>query len=252
MIPLVALSILTGVPALDALLGDEASFRTDGATIRLVAERPTGDGRIRGAVLFDLEPGWKTYWIDPGEAGLAPNLRFEIDGTHVPATLGFPAPIRFEEGGSSANGYDAPLAIAFGIEGSAAGKLSLALSAGLCLDLCVPVSAELSTDLGEPLAAGDRMAVERAFEALPDERGAQAHGVVEGAEIVVQAPGSSGRAGDLFVEGGDGWSFGASRNEGSVWRVPILARPDATADAPPFRAVIADGGRGETIRIELP
>lgn len=253
MITLLVLSVLAGVPAFDALLPEESTFRTEGATVRLVAETPNGNGRVRGAVLFDLEPGWKTYWIDPGEAGLAPMLRFTVGGAEAPAAVQFPAPIRFAEGGVPVNGYDEPFAIAFTLEAAAVGTLELELRAGLCLDLCVPVSARLATDLSEPASAGDIAAVERAFLSLPEDRSATAVAIIEGDEIVVEAPDGREGSHDLFIESPRGWSFGPARNEGSGWRVPIRMRPAGSSDARlPLTGVLADRGRGEAIRVELP
>lgn len=249
--PLLVLLLAGGVAfsPLDALRPDDASFRTQGATVRLLAAPADDGGTVRGAILFDLEPGWKSYWRDPGAAGLAPELRFTADGRDLEAKVGFPAPVRFDENGLPVNGYDEPFALAFEIDEPAGGTLMLDLKAGLCLDLCIPVAARLETEPTALADPSDLTAIERAFLALPKQEGSRAEARLDRGDLLVER--STGD--DLFVEGGEGWTFGVARNEGSTWRVPVRSRPsDPVARPYSFEAVIADGGRGERISIELP
>lgn len=37
---------------------------------------PESDGTIKAVLDVDLLPGWKTYWRDPGEAGVPPRWVF--------------------------------------------------------------------------------------------------------------------------------------------------------------------------------
>lgn len=249
--PLLVLLLAGGVALspLDALRPDDAAFRTQGATVRLLAAPADDGGTVRGAVLFELEAGWKSYWRDPGAAGLAPELRFTVDGREVNAKVGFPAPVRFDENGLPVNGYDEPFALAFQIDEPAGGTLMLDLQAGLCLDLCIPVAARLETEATALAEPSDLTAIERAFLALPEDKGSHAEARLDGSDVLVER--SAGH--DLFVDGGEGWRFGVARNEGSTWRVPVRSQPsDPVARPYSFEAVIADGGRGERISIELP
>ncbi|RUX21351.1 hypothetical protein EOA27_06205, partial [Mesorhizobium sp. M2A.F.Ca.ET.037.01.1.1] len=67
----------TGLPA-------EASssiwYNSEGGKVRLVTTgKPDEAGKIRGVLDIALKPGWKTYWRDPGDAGVPPQL--DISGS---------------------------------------------------------------------------------------------------------------------------------------------------------------------------
>ena len=230
-----------------------ADFRTEGATIRLVAEPPDEAGHLRGAILFDLEPGWKTYWRDPGESGLAPHLSFTGSTGVEPPRIAFPTPERLGSGAEAFNGYDDRMAIAFTTTGRAAGRLVLSLQAGLCSTLCVPVSASLTRDLSEALPLEDAVAIDRAFLALPRAAEGVAFARIEGAELVVELPSDTESASDLFVAGPPGWRFAApSGAQHNTLRVPIRQRPAGTgAPDAPLEAVVVDDSQARTLTIEL-
>ncbi|MFX4601211.1 protein-disulfide reductase DsbD domain-containing protein, partial [Acinetobacter baumannii] len=63
---------------------------------RLVsAVRGTGDlTALPLGLELRLEPGWKTYWRSPGDAGFAPRLDWSGSGNLAGATLSYPAPHR--------------------------------------------------------------------------------------------------------------------------------------------------------------
>lgn len=230
-----------------------AEYRTEGATIRLIAEPPDAAGRIRGAVLFGLDPGWKTYWLDPGESGLAPRLDFSGSRDVDDPRLSFPPPERLTANGEALNGYDAPMAIAFETTGKADGHLVLSFLAGVCRTLCVPVAATLHRDLAEPLSMADAMAIDRAFLSRPADGGAVA-ARIEGDTLLVEAPSEPAVPDDLFVAGSPGWRFGEpTAREGRVWHVPIRERPrDGRAPTVPFQAVFVGGDRAFSLTISLP
>ncbi len=50
----------------------------------------------RLGVLFELDPGWHLYWRDPGESGLATELRWDVPGAVV-EPVAWPAPSAFTE-----------------------------------------------------------------------------------------------------------------------------------------------------------
>ena len=243
-----ALALLMCSPAIGSAAD---SYTTDGVTIRLVAETPDAEGRLRGAVLFDLEPGWKTYWLDPGETGLAPKLDFSASQSVSPPELAFPAPARLQEGDSMFNGYDEPMAIAF--ETTVRGvpqPLALSFFVGICREICVPVTAELSRDLAASPSLEDATAIDRAFLALP-RVGKAVSARVEGDELVLPATPNEALTGDLFVSGHSGWSFGRAVVEGSAWRVPIRARPDGDDGRPELQAVRVDDDGASRFDIDI-
>src|SRR5690348_5603736 len=46
------------------------------ARVRLIASAPEGGGAPLAGLEIILEPGWKTYWRNPGDGGLAPSFDF--------------------------------------------------------------------------------------------------------------------------------------------------------------------------------
>lgn len=230
----------------------ETGVQTEGATIRLIAEAPDEAGRVRGAVVLDLAPGWKTYWLDPGESGLAPRLDFSASQGVGTPRLTFPAPERIVTEGERLNGYDRPVAVAFETTAHEDARLVLSLQVGLCRTLCVPVAAVLERDLSEPLSTADAMAIDRAFLALPQSAGA-AKGRIEGDILLVEAPSDIDGADDLFVSAPSPWRFGAPTRQGALWQVPIRERPrDGSPPDAALDAVFVAGHRAFSLTIDLP
>ncbi len=95
------------LPVPPGALGEDV-LRDDGAQIqaRLLVHPDDRDpqGEVRIGVLFDLAPGWHMYWRSPGETGLPPRLRFEVEGAAV-GEIEWPLPAVFQEGDLRAYGY---------------------------------------------------------------------------------------------------------------------------------------------------
>lgn len=220
------------------------SIPLDGAVLTLAALPPEADGTIRGAIRIELRPGWKTYWIDPGQSGIPASYSF----TQGAATLRYPAPHRFGEGIERANGYSGPFAIAFELQGAGPGPVAVSAMLGLCRDICVPASGTVSTAPDE----GDRALVEAAFAALP---APAPDGAIPGAALsadgkvltLALSSASAARPEDVFVSGPEGWYFGeapagTATRDGLAFAVPVLGRP---RKGPPLGAVdIVLGGTG--------
>lgn len=103
-------------------------------------------------VLLEPEPGWHVYWRNPGEAGLATEVAFDLpDGFEV-GELQWPAPVFFEQpGGLTGYGYEAPVVLAAEVTApervSAENPVSVTASWLACKDVCVLGAAELKADL---------------------------------------------------------------------------------------------------------
>ena len=104
------LAVLAWSPA--AAAEPSAGFSSDEVALTLVADEPGADGSIRAALSIDLAPGWKTYWIDPGDAGIPPSVDLSGSSNVVVESLSFPPPHRFGDEYASSNGYSGPMAIA--------------------------------------------------------------------------------------------------------------------------------------------
>ncbi|PWC32339.1 protein-disulfide reductase DsbD domain-containing protein [Azospirillum sp. TSO35-2] len=119
-----------------------------------------------------MEPGWKTYWRSPGDAGFAPRLDWSRSANLKDATLAYPAPHRFSVLGFETAGYDT--AVLFPVQGvpAAPGQpVGLALTAELlvCSEICVPQTLDLALALpaGPADPSGSANEVARAQALVP-------------------------------------------------------------------------------------
>lgn len=140
--------------------------------LRLVAARPAATAApLDAAIEIELDPGWKTYWRTPGDAGIPPRLDFSASENAGGATVDFPAPQRDDDGFTVSNVYRdrvvLPVRFADSRPGEAV-KLVLAAHLGVCKEVCLPVNLSVALDLPADApddGAADEIAAARA--ALP-------------------------------------------------------------------------------------
>lgn len=209
----------------------------EGGSIRIVTSGPPDeDGLLYGALEIRLKPGWKTYWLDPGDAGVPPTL--DVVGGDGAATveIGFPQPQRFDDGYSVWAGYGHPVALALTFALPSAdtpARIEASAFLGVCETICIPVQADLVFD---PQAGVDdpehAVIVASAFAALPGPArpgfGAHATAADEDA-ILVEADLPDGvRALDLFVAGTETLGLGKPElvdgGARPAFRVPVTGR----------------------------
>lgn len=194
-----------------------------GTAVRLVAASSDATtGSVSGGVQIRLVPGWKTYWRYPGDAGIPP--RFDWSGSQNVANveLLWPAPVRFDDGGSLSIGYKADVILPFRVIPREAGKpmeLNLALDFAVCEKICQPASASVTLAVPADGAGAPSPALAAAFAAVPKTAALGATGApsiervaLEGTgehrSIRIEAQVSDPAAADLFVEGpNDDWAL---------------------------------------------
>ncbi|MBP0614500.1 protein-disulfide reductase DsbD domain-containing protein [Jiella mangrovi] len=236
-----AILLLAASPSMAA--GSRTSvFQNDEVTLRLVRAAGPDAGTVRVALLVDLAPGWKTYWIDPGASGIPPQI--DLSKTEGVASVHdhFPPPHRFGEDDTRANGYKGDVAFAFELDtrpGETIGAVKAAIFLGVCNDICIPVQAELQT-----AGADDEAAVTSAFAALPQAAPAGAFSVSAGPDgKTLRVTVKSGdepkddAAPDLFVISKDGWYFDeptqvTRKGDTQVFDVPIAEAPAGAQTSP--------------------
>ena len=212
-----------------------------GVTLRLV-EAGARDGRPQIGLEIALEPGWKTYWRTPGDAGVPPDFDWSKSTGIAAVVPRFPVPVRFEEEGVRSIGYTGPVILPLDVtlaDPKGVGTLDLDVHIGICRDICVPVSARLTAPIGADRTgtAADLGRLDAAREALPapaDPRGPRIvslrrhPGTPETVTVgVADAPVAGGEESDLLVEGPD-----------ETWALPQPTR--ATALRPPPAAAAGD------------
>jgi DsbC/DsbD-like thiol-disulfide interchange protein len=172
-----------------------------------------GGNRVSALELV-LEPGWKTYWRSPGDSGLPPSFDWSGSVNLDQITMHWPAPDAINSGGSRELGYHDHLVLPFTASPKLAGKpidLHGQIDLGLCDNICVPASLDLSappagqvTDsrINAALAEAPRM-----IDDLPDCR---IDDIADGLRVEMALPGPTPELAAIEVEGKpDLWISGA-------------------------------------------
>ncbi len=124
---------------------------------------------VRAGIEIRLDPGWKTYWRDPGDSGVPPTFDFSGSGNVKSAAVMWPAPKQFPDGaGGHSIGYVDHVILPLRVIPDVAGKpsaLRLKLGYAICGNLCVPVEAELKLALDGDGA--ENAAIEKAETRVP-------------------------------------------------------------------------------------
>jgi DsbC/DsbD-like thiol-disulfide interchange protein len=162
------------------------------------------DGRSwQTGVLIELEPGWKTYWRMPGEAGIPPEFTWT---TSAPAEIevSFPAPARYADQSGETVGYEASALFPVVVTPETATQLDLSLEIffAVCKDICIPASASAQIRLGPMMRDPSGSArVEAARGDVPGQGSAigAARLVTEGGKPVLELE-LKERPEDIFVE----------------------------------------------------
>lgn len=123
----------------------------EGGRMRIVAMPPEPDGTVRGALQIEPKAGWITYWKEPGDAGIPPQMVFSKASGVTLSSMGYPVPKRIDNGKLRDIGYDHAVALPFELKMEDPSKpLNLGASAfvGLCRNICIPFQADFSLQLG--------------------------------------------------------------------------------------------------------
>ena len=200
-----------------ALASSSEGFETDGARIRLVTTgKADAAGRLTGILDIDLKPGWKTYWRDPGDAGVPPYLDVAASTNIAGAEFDFPAPQRHDEGDFKWAGYDFPVALPVTFTLKAPGEpafIDADIFLGVCETICIPVKTKLTLDpASDPDNPDDAAAVSAAQATLPGAEqpdfGVKVISNPGDTTVVLEAsfPGDPASA-EFFIAGDEGYTF---------------------------------------------
>jgi len=245
---------------------------TEGGRMRLVVDpTPRDDGTIAGYLDIALDPGWKTYWRDPGSAGIPPTLDFSQSQGIAFEEMNYPAPVRVDDGYAIWAGYTQPvqLPLTFRRTESGGARIHALAFIGICKKICVPFQAELAVDLPENLTAQDlaKPEVDEAFARLPEAAGADfgiaaasldlsANQLTVTAMLPAFRP--SGVTAELFVAGPQGCAFSPpkliSEHDGlAEWTVGVEppSGVDAGSNAVALDLVVTLGQRAIEQRVSV-
>ncbi len=114
------------------------------SAVRLLAGSRSG-AVLLGGIAFTLQPGWKTYWRNPGDSGVPPRFDFTKSDNVEAVTVLWPAPKSFPDGaGGLSLGYQKQVVLPLRIVAKNTDRpvtLRATLNYAVCEKLCVPVEA---------------------------------------------------------------------------------------------------------------
>lgn len=223
-------------------------------------------GRIAGGIEIVLEPGWYTYWRNPGEAGLPPVFDFSGSENVADVEVLYPAPERHDDGTSVSLIYRDEVVFPVAITPLEPGKpvrLMLDASFGVCREVCIPTDARSSVS-SPSLPRSDalteaRLGRYRPLVPKPAEPGRfDVETVsVEGEFLLIDVRLPEASYFDLFADPPAGWFIGqpalVSRDAGVArYRLPLAGRPqDAAILGQRFRFVAIAGSEAIEKAVEI-
>jgi DsbC/DsbD-like thiol-disulfide interchange protein len=192
------------------------------ARVRLLAG---GDAAQPGKTLLagveiTMAEGWKTYWRNPGEAGVPPSFDWAGSSNTASIKVAYPAPMRLVDPAAEMIGYKTSVLFPIEVTPKApaqAVELRLALEFAVCREICIPAQASLALTVPPTAMAGApapalAAAMERVPRAPAKRRAGDPKllgvtpklaGPSPSLEIEAKFPGG-GAGADVFIEAPDG------------------------------------------------
>lgn len=148
---LVALTLLLACASAAGSQGSPPSH----AKVDLVAEGSSFEAdRVAWiGILFDLEPGWHIYWVNPGDAGDPPRIQWSVPPGFRAGDIRWPVPVRLPIGSLIDYGYDGrvllavPLQVPADYEPGAPSTLAADVRYVICREVCIPAKAHVSLSI---------------------------------------------------------------------------------------------------------
>jgi len=140
-----AATVLVSSLAIEARAQDSSPWQRDGhSAVRLLAGSRSG-AVLLGGIAFQLQPGWKTYWRNPGDSGVPPRFDFSRSENVEAVTVLWPAPMKFDDGaGGHSLGYKGQVVLPLRIVPKSTDRpvtLRADINYAVCEKLCIPVEA---------------------------------------------------------------------------------------------------------------
>ncbi len=181
-----------------------------------IADGFDGKNYIAG-LHISLAKGWKTYWRNPGQTGIPPDIK--ITGNNIESfSVDFPLPLRIIDGSGEAFGYHDEVVFPISIKPKDPNKpvsAHLASFFGVCAEVCTPAKFEADANfkIGAPQLSFLKewqMRVPQTSQFIAASRLSEHYLVLELNQPLT----------DIFVEGPDRYYFGApdfKKENGKAW-----------------------------------
>lgn len=162
-------------------------------------------GNRVSALEIRLEPGWKTYWRNPGDSGLPPSFDWEQSENLKNVEFHWPAPEVIISGGEQTLGYHDVLILPFtatALDKNEPVELRADIELGVCEKICVPVHLSLMAD---EVGAGPSPVIQTALaevpRKLPDQAACSVKEIDDGMQLTIDLPKHDTQAAAMELEG---------------------------------------------------
>ena len=172
-LPMIVRSALISAALCGFSLADVSSGKERAALLAATSTYETGRP-LQAAIRLTVDPGWHTYWGNPGEGGMKISVKWELPDGWRAEELEEPVPKRFMTGELAGFGYEGvvifPVKLIPGGEAKGDVKITGKVSWLTCNDdACIPGDANLELDLtsGSPEATTETALIGKALEKIP-------------------------------------------------------------------------------------
>jgi DsbC/DsbD-like thiol-disulfide interchange protein len=195
-----------------------------------------------------LDKGWKTYWRNPGEAGIPPDIRALTSDNLESLTIDFPLPLRIKDESGEALAYHDEVLFPLHLKPKDASKsLTAQMSSffGVCEQVCTPAKFEGDLSFAPSSAPMPDAALIAKWQALvPKPRSIITAAKVSDKFLVLDLVQP---VNDVFVEGPDRYYFRGpdfSREPGKVWLAIDGLKNPGDLKAVDLRITVDANGQG--------
>jgi thiol:disulfide interchange protein DsbD len=139
-----------------ALVFSATSLQAEGkpiphGTLELIAENPwiAAGHALNLGLHFELEKGWHIYWINPGDSGEAPRVKWRLPTGLAVGAIEWPAPRRLGSSSIVDYGYEdavtliVPLRAATNVVTQKSAQLAADVTVLVCREMCIPGKTQL-------------------------------------------------------------------------------------------------------------
>ena len=142
------------------------------ARVELLAEPgPAGSNQVLLGVHFSLEKDWHIYWVNPGDSGLPPTLKWQLPTGFSAGEIQWPRPEKLKRSTLADYGYQddviflVPLHIPAGAKNGSSPQIGLQAKWLICREVCIADHADLHLSL--PASSGATATLTEAQKRLP-------------------------------------------------------------------------------------
>jgi DsbC/DsbD-like thiol-disulfide interchange protein len=233
-----------GAPGLAASKGQSPWTDQINSKVRIISGTLQRDGtpQLYAGVQLRMDPGWKTYWRNPGDSGVPPTFDWSGSKNVRSAEVLYPTPHRFADANGTAIGYEDEVVFPVKITPERAGEpvaLSLTFEYGLCKDLCIPNSVELRAQIPADLGKGDAWLIDQAYARVPEPAGPDTLPRLEGVTATLDGPAPGLEVAAMFPDGATGTDL-------------FIASPDVLIPVPKALGPLQDGKQRFAVAFATP